>query len=1318
MRGLHIKAPAGCAHESLGDFMVRSSRRSAFFAALALLAALASVGQLRLDETPARAAFDPSGPAWDPGSTFDTSNDPAPVFHPPRLLAGTNSHALPADATTRNGYCLDVNVDGVTAASIGTLGFVITARDPIDPSSPPTLNVPVPTSGVYAYGSVGPLPGASWDDRGTPSSTADDVYCVVAYAPPGYRTLDIAWYWDGAASAPNPIVLSDIGIVTVTLEKIGDGIVGGAAEVCTVGWDSTFLTGANSNPVSGVHSPVIPNGPTDPPDPVNVVATSDFSIVSFSGATPTVAYVRQVGPEWCAGIDAPGNSSNIQVAFNFHAIYNRTDIGNPAVLIETDKDGDDQPASLQLPANQLVNITQVVELRHVTIDGRTPPRPLSSPMVIGATHYICLIGTVAADTLSPSNISFTPIGGPDTPGVTGITVFHKSSANEPRIGSQVPNGTLCFSYTSNAPGQHSVAAYFNNSAAGGALTAVFFDTDGDGNGIVDPGPASPLITRWARIDRTEITTGGSPTAGIVTFRTIELPLRFNVADGTFLASANLTEWVLGSFNSGTPQSTNLLVDGARIEMRIIGCGYFQVPNATQPQVVTGISVGGRFELNDGSNDPFAPAFGDTDANPDDIRITTTNSPTCGPQAQTRLEIDVFYPGQTTPAHATEYVTVRYVFFPGQKDIRVAWAGQIVTLTYAFASNVSCAGQTVRFTRPAGQSGAFLPGPGINLEGPGSASADFGANCSVTIRYESESPGEVDIEVAIEGRPWTKIAYVIYFLVFEDITLEATPDQFVSTYGGVTANVRGYFLGNNPSGRPAEQKPDGRTVPADRWVLPDDWDILRGDRNFRSDPPVMPAAIVTFMMQNEPVRNSYRPLVTTGSSGFFIPDDPTDFSPNVNPHTKVPTVLGTERRPRMMSQPTDGQGQATAFTYGDANLSYEGCPANPVTGSPHCEPEQVVGRSRYIAVVEYPEPRTRGKFPAIASNVAETTWLWAGYKRVTVVNGESPQVKYVVAHLKDRDGFCDAANYNNVLGIPITFEIDAGSGIILEAADAPASINSTRRFATVRTFDTQDARGNPINTAIARPTLSDDECQAWIKISNSLKKPTNVIVTFPAMPAPIPGDLTITAFSCTGQESITVTNRGSNPVNLAGFGLKSPGGQVGVAEHLDLVGILEPGQSKTFLGGPGATARGWIGNAGESILGPGDYVSLSWEDVELATAFCSTGQVVEPFIPPTLPADPEGAIVIDVVIPFGEELEIPLAAGWNLVPTGQGRIGVEAALGEFASRITVIYGWDGENQQWLRYIPGAPSGVNTLAELGGGMPVWVFVNEPFTLTLPR
>src|SRR5690606_37787052 len=131
----------------------------------------------------------------------------------------------------------------------------------------------------------------------------------------------------------------------------------------------------------------------------------------------------------------------------------------------------------------------------------------------------------------------------------------------------------------------------------------------------------------------------------------------------------------------------------------------------------------------------------------------------------------------------------------------------------------------------------------------------------------------------------------------------------------------------------------------------------------------------------------------------------------------------------------------------------------------------------------------------------------------------------------------------------------------------------------------------------------DECQAWIKITNSLLVPTNVLVTFPAPPSPIPGEIRITELQCSGEESITVTNVGTNEVNLGGFGLESVGNDVGNAEQLDLTGILQPGESKTFFGGPGAPDRNWIGTGSEVFTGPNDFASLTWEDYPLSTVFC-------------------------------------------------------------------------------------------------------------------
>lgn len=1303
--------------------MAPFTRRFFLPAALVFFVMLISADRLAVPAD-VKALFDPSGPAWDPLNTFDTSDAPVAVPQPPRILSGTNSHSLPASAISRNGYCLDVNVPGVTpvaslAIPTSSLGFRMFASDPIDPNAPAQVQVPVPDSGSYVWGPYGPVvgAGASTTFNGV-SPTSADVYCVVAFGQPGYRNLTIEWHYNLEGNE-QVISLPNIPIVTVTLRKVGNGLVGAPAEVCTVGWDNTFLTGADSN-AGGLAG--------DEPDPVNVVDPADFDTGPgpFNGNV-TVPYVRQVGPEWCAGIASDSNEDDIPVTFNFHAIYNRVDIGL------RDQDADDQAASASLPSDTLIDIRDVVELRHVSIDGQVPPRGRSGPLVIGMTHYICLMGTNEFDSLAANQIKFTPLAPPDAPGAGNVAVFHKSPANEPRLSETIADGTICFSYTSMAPGEQTIFVTFTNAPFDGVGPAVpqqaFFDTDDDGNGVVDGGSAGPLIAEWNRIDKTIITQGGTPDSTAVTYTRITVPLSFNLADGTFLGSASLTEWVLGSHTTAATLKDKQLLNGALIRAEIVGgCGYFVVPDSesptfARPTVVNGVSVGGRFELNNGDANPFSPALGDDDADPDDFEFSTLNSGGCTPGGAVRVQVDVYYPHDTeTAAAPREWVDLGFNFIPAMKTPRVAWVGQFVTITYAVSSDESCEGTPVHFVRPDGQPGSFMAANGIELLGPNHAVADFGEECSASISYESEDQGEVDVEVFIENNIYSKVAFPIFYLMFEDLTLEATPDQFVSTFGDVTANVRGFFVGTNPSGRPQETKPDGRTVPADRWVLPDDWERLKGESDLRSPwgGITMPSSIVTFFMENEGVINNYKAKVKHGASGFFIPDTEDDYSFNVNPHTKATTILGTISRPRMMSSYSDGQGEASVDTFGDRNLSYEGCTANAITGNPHCKPEDIAGTTRYFAVAEYPQAGNRGKYPAIASNVDDTVWRWAGFKDVTIVNTDSPQIKYVVAHLRDRDGFCDAANYNNTLGVPVTFEIDAGDGVIIEAADRPYTINGTRRFATATSFDTVDLLGNPVNTHIARPPLfpdQPDECQAWIKVTNSLQTITNVMVTFPAPPSPVPGDIRITDLQCNGGELITVKNFGTNVVNLGGFALKSPSTDVGNAEELDMIGILEPGQSKTFQGGPGAGLSGWLGAQSEVLTGASDYMSVVWEDYALSTVWCDGSRLDRtPLV--TFPLDGEGEIKIDVIIPFGNETEFPLVPGWNMVPTGKGTVSIETAFAEFNDKVEAIYVWDPVLLEWSHYIPGAPASVNTIDTIGNGAFMWVLVKQPFTLALPK
>ena len=136
--------------------------------------------------------------------------------------------------------------------------------------------------------------------------------------------------------------------------------------------------------------------------------------------------------------------------------------------------------------------------------------------------------------------------------------------------------------------------------------------------------------------------------------------------------------------------------------------------------------------------------------------------------------------------------------------------------------------------------------------------------------------------------------------------------------------------------------------------------------------------------------------------------------------------------------SDNHGQAMALIYGDDNLTFADCRIDLVTGTPVCEPGDVVGDTTVSAIADYPYFR---KHRDIEGNDATITWEWAGYKRVTVnpVAGD-PNHTYVVAHLLDRDGECIGENPftapkkwdgvgSDVRLEPVQFET-SGDGVII------------------------------------------------------------------------------------------------------------------------------------------------------------------------------------------------------------------------------------------------------------------------------------------------
>jgi len=224
------------------------------------------------------------------------------------------------------------------------------------------------------------------------------------------------------------------------------------------------------------------------------------------------------------------------------------------------------------------------------------------------------------------------------------------------------------------------------------------------------------------------------------------------------------------------------------------------------------------------------------------------------------------------------------------------------------------------------------------------------------------------------------------------------------------------------------------------------------------------------------------------------------------------IYGDQSITRDMVIYSDNHGEFMATANGDFNLDYSGCATNAIGGGKHCKPGDKVGSSSITATVDYPD--FRGKHFPVASNTVTVDWTWGGYKDVTIEDGETPQFKYIVFHAVDRDGFCwfDYTNKGQVglhpvltsldklinpgYGIvgyndpdeTVDFLVDSGQGIIVgQAANGALNKDGNRQFATgVETFSTA------INSTLKEfpfsahaPAGATDECQAWVKVSNSL-----------------------------------------------------------------------------------------------------------------------------------------------------------------------------------------------------------------------------------------
>ncbi|MCC7365777.1 MAG: hypothetical protein IT303_15540 [Dehalococcoidia bacterium] len=311
--------------------------------------------------------------------------------------------------------------------------------------------------------------------------------------------------------------------------------------------------------------------------------------------------------------------------------------------------------------------------------------------------------------------------------------------------------------------------------------------------------------------------------------------------------------------------------------------------------------------------------------------------------------------------------------------------------------------------------------------------------------------------------------------------------------------------------------------------------------------------------------------------------------------------------------SDNHGEFMVTANGDFNLTYDECDTNTLGGGKLCAPGDKVGSSTVTSTADYPD--FRGKHFPVASNAVTVNWIWGGYKDVTIEpDPNEPQIAYVVFHAVDRDGFCNvpvgavslhsvltsydttspvggnAALGNQVEVVDFLIDSDEG-GIILDTNAGQPPISVTKEFASgVSTFSTA------VNTTIREFPNSDlaasetaDECQAWIRISNSLLAITNVLVV--AHNDPPEGNVTfdrIVDFSDTATVTLNVrwslvTWTGSDDIPVEDA-LKGTGLNEGGSDIFDQV---------TAVYGWDAAAQDWLGYfpAGVGVPGANDLTAL-------------------------------------------------------------------------------------------------------------------------------
>jgi len=357
----------------------------------------------------------------------------------------------------------------------------------------------------------------------------------------------------------------------------------------------------------------------------------------------------------------------------------------------------------------------------------------------------------------------------------------------------------------------------------------------------NPATVFKFTKKWGLITNTAFTVPAGQTQPI--------HLVWNNTTKTFSATASVTDTVTATFPAPTG---NQPASGALLDWYLIQAGTPVVPTTGDPAT-----------LNAAINALPKALYVVFQSDATHIQTTTNlagqSTVTLVASAQEAVQVVVVpnYPTGNNQNVTTEVTSFTFVKDLFEKVPLVAWAGEKVLLEGIFAPGVDV---TFMLQTP----GSIEPAPGqtvkttqtqtVTITTPHGTENPRAGYAAVLV--ESQDPREVDVLATYTfGDPPQayNVPFLIYYMKFEDVTLgnvagkraghndglwtppnpyDASTDLTeetlnVSADALLRARVRGWFINAEASQRVARPI-NGVTLPAGRWILPDDWSQLAGN----------------------------------------------------------------------------------------------------------------------------------------------------------------------------------------------------------------------------------------------------------------------------------------------------------------------------------------------------------------------------------------------------------------------------------------------------------------------------------------------------------